>query len=297
MPELDVIRRIDATSRVDTARCSHYGRTVASGSADGTIRLWTAATSNHITELDVHTVEIRALAFAPDDAVLYSADADSLLVASGLYGIPRPLARPGSPLVTGDRSGQMLLAPNGTTAALIAETGTALQLLDLATGEVPPGDLARTPITAAAWRPTGEFATAGTDGAIRSWDASSGVESAASRIASGAVNALGFSADGDRVIIVERRGAVTLLDAATLDVVRDPLLVDVELRGGALSADAGTAALFTARGDVRLVDLATGTIQEADVGGLDVVAGAFATDGEHLAIAGRDGRVRVRRHP
>ena len=45
------------------------------------------------------------------------------------------------------------------------------------------------------------------------------------------------------------------------------------------------------RGEVRLVDLATGTIRDVDGGGLDVVAGAFAPDGDHLAVASRDGRV------
>jgi WD40 repeat protein/DNA-binding SARP family transcriptional activator len=290
-PTLDVHRRIDATSPVDAARCSHDGRTVASASADGTIRLWSVATGDRMDELDVHTGEIHSLAFNPDDSVLFSADDDSLLVAWDLHGISRSLARRGTPLATGDRAGRLLLAPDGTTAALIAESGTLHQLFDLATGEVRPSELARTTVTAAAWRPTGELVTAGTDGVISAWDASSGVQSAASRVASGAISALRFSADGARVLVVERRGAVTLLDAATLDVVRDPLLVDAELRGGALSADAATAAMFTTRGEVRLVDLATGTIRDVDDGGLDIVAGAFAPDGHHLAVASRDGRV------
>ena len=294
MPALDVIRRIDASSPVGAARCSHDGRTVASASADGTIRLWSAATGHLDTELDTHNGAIQALAFGPDDSMLYSADSDSLLVASDLQGISRPLARRATPLASGARSAvgdRLLIAPNGMMAALIAASGTAPQLVDLATGELRTSELSRTTVTVAAWRPTGEFVTAGTDGAIRSWDPSRGVESAAPRIASGAVTALGFSAAGDRVIIVERRGAVTLLDAATLDVVRDPVMVDAELRSGALSADAATAALFTSRGAVRLVDLATGAIQDVDVGGLDVVAGAFAPDGDDLAIASRDGRV------
>ena len=230
-------------------------------------------------------------AFAPDDSVLFSADDDSLLASWDLPGIARSLADRGTPLATGHRAGRLLLAPDGTTAALGAGPGTVPQLFDLATGELRPSELAGTTVTAAAWRPTGELATAGTDGVIRLWDASRGVESAASRVANGAVSALGISADGARVIVVERRGAVTLLDAATLDVVREPLLVDAELLGGALSADASTAAVFTVRGDVRLVDLGTGTIQDVDGGGLDVVDGAFAPDGDHLAVASRDGRV------
>ena len=290
-PALDVLRRIDATSPVDAVRCSHDGRTVASASADGTIRLWSVATGDRIHELAVHNGEIKALAFHPDDSVLYSADDDSLLVAWDLHGIPRSLASPGTPLAGSDRAGRLLLAPDGTTAVLVEADGTVAQLFDLTTGEVRPSELVRTTVTAAAWRPTGELATAGTDGVIRSWDASRGVESAASRVASGGVSALGFSADGARVIIVERRGALTLLDAATLDVVRDPLLVDAELRGGALSADAATAAVFTSQGEVRLVDLATGTVRAVDGGGLDVVSGAFAPGSDQLAVASRDGRV------
>jgi WD40 repeat protein len=287
-PALDVLRRVDATSPVDAVECSHDGGTVASASADGTIRLWSAATGLSIGELDIHTGEIHALAFGSDDSALFSAD-DALLVAWDLRGIPRSLARQGLQLATGDRVGRLLLAPDGTAAALLAGTGP--QLFDVATGEMRTNERVPTTITAAAWRPTGALTTAGTDGVISSWDSSSGVESTAPRVASGAVSAIGFSADGSRVIIVERRGAVTLLDAATYDVLRDPLLVDAELRGGALSADAATAAVFTTRGEVRLVDLATGTIRDVDGGRLDVVAGAFAPDGDHLAVAGDDGRV------
>ena len=84
----------------------------------------------------------------------------------------------------------------------------------------------------------------------------------------------GFSADGTRVIIVERRGAVTLLDAATLDVVREPLLVDAELRGGVLSADVATVAVFRRISPspvVTAADSAEVTSLSFDVGGVWLV--------------------------
>ena len=64
-PTLDMVRRIDVTSQVEVVRCSHDGRTVASASADGTIRLWSVASGDRIDELDVHTGEIHTLGSTP----------------------------------------------------------------------------------------------------------------------------------------------------------------------------------------------------------------------------------------
>jgi WD40 repeat protein len=68
------------------------GRTLASGSADATVRLWDAATGALRQTLAGHTSGVRAMAFAPDGRTLASGSADATVrlwdAATG-----KPLAR------------------------------------------------------------------------------------------------------------------------------------------------------------------------------------------------------------
>lgn len=288
-PKLDMLVRLDSGAEVDAVQCSHEGASFVSASADGVVRRWSTS-GNQIDQFGDLPGRTHALAFAPDDSVLYRAGDDSLLIAWDLLGLQRSLARRSTLVDTNFDFGQVLIAPDGATAAVVAESGSVPRLFDLTTGKLKPYESGRLSVPAA-WRPTGGLLTADPDGALHSWDPGGDTELAAARVARGAVTALAFSADGTRALVVERRGAATVVDASTLDVVRDPLVLDGELRGGVLNADGTTAALLTSNGEVRLVDLTTGAMRNVDAGGLDVVAGAFAPGGGELAVASGDGGV------
>ena len=51
------------------------GKTLASGGAEGTLKLWHAATWQELISLDAHRGGVRFLAFSPDGMVLASGGA------------------------------------------------------------------------------------------------------------------------------------------------------------------------------------------------------------------------------
>ena len=65
------------TDWVQSVAFSPAGRTLASGSNDDTVRLWDAATQQHIATLTGHTDDVMAITFSPDGATLASASVDN----------------------------------------------------------------------------------------------------------------------------------------------------------------------------------------------------------------------------
>ena len=64
------------TDWVNSVAFSPDGITLASGSGDGTVKLWNASTRDHIATLDGHTNIVRSVAFSPDGTTLASGSID-----------------------------------------------------------------------------------------------------------------------------------------------------------------------------------------------------------------------------
>ena len=59
------------------------GTTLASGSSDGTAKLWDVATRTNIATLEGHTNEVLSVSFSPDGTTLASASRDGEVVGCG----------------------------------------------------------------------------------------------------------------------------------------------------------------------------------------------------------------------
>jgi predicted NACHT family NTPase len=55
------------------------GQTVASGSADNTVRLWDAATGELVETLDTHSASVNTVAFSPDGTILAAGSNDNTI--------------------------------------------------------------------------------------------------------------------------------------------------------------------------------------------------------------------------
>ena len=97
------------------------GSTLASGSDDGTIRLWDAATQHLKATLVGHTDQIRAVVFSPDGSILASAGGRDYTVRLWDVATGQALA-----VLTGHVGGVLSVAfsPNGSTLASAGGTET-----------------------------------------------------------------------------------------------------------------------------------------------------------------------------
>ncbi|WP_433272161.1 TIR domain-containing protein [Actinosynnema sp. CS-041913] len=146
------------------------GDVLATGSGDGTVRLWDAGTRQPVGEpLTGHTGQVGALAFSPDGRTLASAGDDGVI---RLWDVPNRSAA-GDPLVghTGavysvafSRDGRTLASGGGDSSVRLWELEARKQVSAPHVGH-------RQPVRAVAFSPDGRtLASAGEDNAVRFWD-------------------------------------------------------------------------------------------------------------------------------
>lgn len=73
--------------RVTRTQISHDGKTIATASADKTVRLWDAATGQEIGTLRGHETNVHAVAFSPDSKTLVTGSAGH---AARVWRMERP---------------------------------------------------------------------------------------------------------------------------------------------------------------------------------------------------------------
>jgi WD40 repeat protein len=166
-------------SAVYAVAFSPDGKTIATGSADGTARLWDTATGKPVGSPLNHVGDINAVAFSPDCRIIATGSADRTArlwdAATG-----KPLGPPMNHL--GDINA-VAFSPDGKTIATGSRDNTA-RLWDAATGKpLGPPMAHQAEVLAVAFSPDGKtIATGSGDRTARLWDMPSPVEDNAKRI-------------------------------------------------------------------------------------------------------------------
>lgn len=268
------------------------GRRVATGSDDGTARIFDAALGEPLLRLSGHAAAVRGVAFSPDGARLISAsyDGTARLWDTATGREVRRLAGHSAGLTAAAFSpdGTRLLTTSLDRTARIWDAATGRELLRLSghTDGVASG----------AFSPDGRYiVTASFDRTARLWDASTGRELRRLEGHTDRVTSAGFSPDGGRVVTGSFDHTARLWDAATgreLTVLRGhtALLSSVEF-----SPD-GTRILTTAldKSPIRLWDAASGAELARFTGNTDFVrAAAFSPDGTRILTACADRTARL----
>ncbi len=280
------------------------GTIIATGSKDGTARLWDTASRRQLGAPIVPPAKECAgegvkLAFAPKGRVLASACLGTVRFWD--VSTHRPV---GAPLVAGGLVTAIAFAGDGRTLATASVTGT-VRLWDAATRR-PRGDTMGhagvDAVNAVVFSPDGRhLATASDDHTARLWDTSTyeQVGAAFSGHTDG-VRDVSFSPDGTALATASRDGTARLWSLATHRQTGTPLKGS-GLNRVAFSPDGRTLATAGSDGMTRLWATSdhrpVGTAFGDDLVGVGPVGfspqAAFSPDGRLLATGGEDGSVRL----
>jgi eukaryotic-like serine/threonine-protein kinase len=272
------------TATVMSVAFSPDGQRVASGSFDGTARIWDSATGKELLTLDAG--QVQSLAFSPDGQRLATGSGTGIRIWDSRTG--KQLISPEEGAVT-----SVAFSPDGQRLASGIDTATVgmVKIWDSATGKELLGFDASAPVSSVAFSPDGRRLASGSlDKTVKVWDSSTGKELFSLKGHAGQVSSVAFSPDGQRL-------ASAGGDAMIWDTASGKRLLDLQ-HGGfeSVTFSSDGTRLATGGNDktVKIWDSATGKeLFDLKGHGHNVMSVAFSPDGQRLASGSGDNTVKI----
>lgn len=275
---------------VGSASFSPDGRRVVTASADGTARLWDAATGRPLARLS-HAETVSSASFSPDGKRVVTTSGRTMRFWDAATGKPlseHSLAdRVSSAAFSPD--GERIVTASARTAQLWEAKGSPEKPEKVLSGH--DGGVVSASFSPSRTEPF--LVTASWDRTARLWDAVTGDPLRTLEHREG-VRFAAFSPDGKRVLTASRDGAARIWNVADGQRVGEPLRHRAGLRSASFSRDG--ALIVTASDDetARLWDVETGT-EIAILGGhtAAVRSASFSPAGSRIVTASSDNTARL----
>jgi uncharacterized caspase-like protein len=278
------------SERVTAVTFSPDGMTLASGSWDGTVKLWDVQGGEEKKTLRVNGGHVCSIAFGPDSRILATGSEDCMVKLWDTHTGELKRTLKGHI----EEVWWVAFSPDGKTLASGSMDST-VKTWDVATGKgkrTLSGHLGS--VLVVAFSPDGKtLASGSSDGTVRLWEVNAGRVKRTLMAHHNWVSSVAFSPDDTTLASGSGDGTVKLWDALTGDLKRTLEGHRKGVRSIAFSPDGKILASASRDKTVRLWDVQTGTLQQTITGHTRVVwSVTFSPDGKTLA-SGSDRTVRL----
>ena len=287
------------TGRVYSVSFSPDGKTIASGSADHTLRLWDASTRKLIRTLTGHTESVKSVSFSPDGKTIASGSADHTL---RLWD-----ASTGKLIRTikghTDWVYSVSFSPDGKTIASGSRDDT-IRLWEVSTGKLIRTIKGHTntfhivsssTVNSVSFSPDGKTIASGSrDDMIRLWEVSTGKLIRTIKGHRDQVYSVSFSPDGKTIASGSQDDTIRLWDASTGKLIRTLTGHTESVNSVSFSPDGKTIASGSWDDMIRLWEVSTGKLIHTLTEHTNVVDSvSFSPDGRRIASGSWDDTVRL----
>jgi WD40 repeat protein len=274
-------------SQVWSVSYSPDGKTLASGSADGTVKLWDVGTGKELKTLKGHQGAVISVSYSPDGKTLASASYDTVKLWDVVTG--KELKTLNQYWVN-----SVSFSPDGKTLASGSRDKT-VKLWDVGTGkELKTLNGHQDVVISVSYSPDGKTLASGSvDKTVKLWDVGTGKELKTLNDQS-QVYAVSFSPDGKTLASAGFDKMVKLWDLGTGKELNTLKGHQSDVRSVSFSPDGKTLASASADRTMKLWDVGTGKELNTLKGHQDSVNSvSFSPDGKTLASASLDKAVRI----